>query len=212
MDWKEIEVRRNYAEKKILKYIENKTGLDVYQNYIPDTFTSNDPCYDDVQNYESTKLLKRVKNKYIFDNLLNGDLLIDWGNITKRNNNIYKRKNIPEDSEYIKVDVRVGTFMSDTSIENFKGNFYILIPEGDIDDIGNVRVISRRTIKSYYNTCGPRLDKFTNSMGLRLKKRLRNECSLDEFCLRLINAKLCNMPIIEIDDYNNKIFNPGANA
>lgn len=48
-------------------------------------------------------------------------------------------------------DVKRGCFISDKSINNYRGQYYILIPGGDLTDIGKARVVKSSTIKRYYN-------------------------------------------------------------
>ena len=74
------------------------------------------------------------------EGVLEIDLFIDW---EPEYPNHYRQpthnsKGLPEDVKFIKFDVRVGTFISEKSLTGFKGNFYMLIPNGDVDDISKV--------------------------------------------------------------------------
>lgn len=84
-------------------------------------------------------------------------------------------------------DVKRGLFVSETSINRFIGQFYILIPKGDIDDIENARVVKNSTIKRYFKNT-PR--KFVQTgpsgqTGYRFTK-LKNYVLLEDFVANLI--------------------------
>ncbi len=91
------------------------------------------------------------------------------------------------------IDIRFGTFISEKSLEQYKGNYYILTPKGDISEEGikNAMVIKNSTIKSYFQpvqedrmTTGP-----SGTKGYRFN-RIKNFMRLEDFIIELAKVLL----------------------
>ena len=66
MDWTEVNRRRDIMERAVLEYIESKTGLDVYQNYIPATI-SEDEFAAENGNDAWTNMCEELANTFDID-------------------------------------------------------------------------------------------------------------------------------------------------
>ena len=120
-------------------------------------------------------------------NLIGGDIYIEWQNTRAHPTNPIERQ------KWLKLDVKRGTFIAQKSLEHFQGQFYCLIPKGDITDIENARIIRRGTILSYIKDIpsekyiiGPSGDK-----GLRFG-RIKKYMILKDFVTHLVKLRLLN--------------------
>src|SRR6056297_3677036 len=79
--------------------------------------------------------------KQVYYNMNHGDLIM-----TRRN---FNPELAPHKQSLFKIDVKRGVIITNKSLNNFRGQFFFLIPGGDLDNIENTRVIWRRAAASY---------------------------------------------------------------
>lgn len=110
--------------------------------------------------------------KSIYENMKLGDLKLKFGD---------------EPERYLNFDVKRGCFISDNSIKNYKGQFFILIPKGDINNIEKAKVVKSSTIRRYYSNipAESRHTGLSGDKGYRFTK-LKNFILLEEFVTELI--------------------------
>ena len=113
--------------------------------------------------------------------------------------------------ENFTIDIRFGTFISKKSLEQYKGDYYILTPKGDISEEGikNAMVIKNSTIKSYFQpvredrmAIGP-----SGTKGYRFN-RIKNFMRLEDFIIELAKVLLqpnINQAIKELNLSFNKV-------
>jgi hypothetical protein len=91
------------------------------------------------------------------------------------------------DHRYYSLNVVRGTWISHQAVEDFRGQFYCLFPNGDISNPTNGRVIRSRTIQAYRNTCIHKLRKdeiINDKPGFRYKN-IQASLSLEDFVVHL---------------------------
>jgi len=124
--------------------------------------------------------------RQVYYNLDHGDLIM-----TRKN---YNPELEPHKQSLFKIDVKRGIMISKKSLNNFRGQFFFLIPKGDLNNIENTRVIWKRTAQSYIGKVTNNFDPKNKSVihlrdneyGYRLRKKLYRELSLKDFRERLI--------------------------
>ena len=101
-----------------------------------------------------------------------------------------------------------GCFISEETIKNYRGKFYVLIPNGNIEDPDNFRVLWNRTINTYYTKVPDEVrESYVQYYGVRgygFYRQLRKETTLKDFRLRLLNSILTNYSLDSEDFY--KVF------
>lgn len=134
-----------------------------------------------------------VKNK-----IKHGDLMLRFGDLT------------------LGFDVIRGSLITKRSIDVFNGNFYILIPNGDLNALDDARVLWRKTVANYVTKA---TENWTNDkyiilgdgstfkqFGYRLTRRLRRETSLANFMSLLTKVVLLSSSIPPIYLYKHLFF------
>lgn len=130
--------------------------------------------------------------KQVYYNLNHGDLIM-----TRRD---FNPDIEPHKQSLFKIDVKRGTLISEKSLKDYRGQFYFLIPNGDLDNIEDTRVIWRRTAQSYITKATNGFDHNHKKVihlrgeeyGYRLTKQLYRELSLKDFRERLIKRIITN--------------------
>lgn len=116
--------------------------------------------------------------KSIFDNLVWGDTWLKVG---------------PGDNDWLKFDEKFGSFISQKSWSSYKGQYYILTPNGDITEEGirNAHVLRSSTVKGYAAKLPSNRIRagLSGDLGYRFH-RLKNFITLEEFMLSLVKSKL----------------------
>ena len=124
--------------------------------------------------------------RQVYYNLDHGDLIM-----TRKN---YDPKLEPHKQSLFKIDVKRGVMITNKSLNNFRGQFFFLIPDGDLDHIENTRIIWRRAASAYIskatNNFDPQVRRVihlrNDEYGYRLTKKLYREMNLKDFRERLI--------------------------
>lgn len=125
------------------------------------------------------------RKNQIFSNMKNGDLC-------------YRNK----ERNLFRIDVKRGQMISEKSLRFFRGQFFILVPNGNIDDIENSRVIWRRTVENYVNKATHSWNENydilpSGEKGYRLINPLKKETTLSDFVNRFIKHIIIN-PSLEM--------------
>lgn len=124
--------------------------------------------------------------KQVYYNMNHGDLIM-----TRRN---FDPEIEPHKQSLFKIDVKRGVMITNKSLNNFRGQFFFLIPNGDLENIENTRVIWRRAATSYItkatNNFDPQVKRVIHlrddEYGYRLTRKLYREMNLKDFRERLI--------------------------
>ena len=140
------------------------------------------------------------RKNQIFSNMKRGDLVYSYGENGR---------------ELFKFDVKRGQIISEKSLRFFRGQFFILIPEGNIEDIENSRVIWRRTAENYINKATEGWTRKyvqlqSGDKGYRFLNKLRRETTLSDFVNRLVKFIIMNPSSIEISQDLYKTFYFGS--
>lgn len=151
------------GELAVKEYLESK-GLNIYHNQIESE--PGEPNFFNEVRY----------------NTVHGDLFI----MSNRAESSQKHQ-----TSIFRIDVKRGSFIAKKSLDMYKGQFYFLIPGGDITQIENTRVIWRRTVVNHvHNVTNSWRQSYEEirpgEIGFRLSKPLRLEMSLKEFTNRFI--------------------------
>lgn len=134
--------------------------------------------------------------RQVYYNLDHGDLIM-----TRKD---FNPEIEPHKQSLFKIDVKRGVLISEKSLNNYRGQFYFLIPNGDLDNIENTRVIWRRAVQSYVNKATDGFDHNHKKVihlrgkeyGYRLTKQLYREMNLKEFRERLIKRIITEPDIL----------------
>jgi hypothetical protein len=110
------------------------------------------------------------------DNFKNGDIEIQFN-----------------EHRIFKIDVKRGTFITESSAKGFDGHLFVLLPNGDIspEAIKNARVIKSSTIRAYADKLPESAWKegLSGKLGYRFGK-VKNYMRLEDFCTNLVKAYL----------------------
>lgn len=107
----------------------------------------------------------------------------------------------PGKSNLLKINVVRGTFISKISATRFRGQFYVLFPNGDISDIGAGRVIWNKTVQKYSfdaTQAWANPQYIGDVPGYRLTKKLRLELPLSEVRSRLVKRIISHPEELEM--------------
>jgi hypothetical protein len=130
--------------------------------------------------------------KQVYYNMNHGDLIM-----TRRD---FNSEIEPHKQSLFKIDVKRGVMITNKSLNNFRGQFFFLIPNGDLNNIENTRVIWRRAVESYIskatNNFDPNVKKVIHlqgdEYGYRLTNKLYREMDLKDFRERLVKRIITN--------------------
>jgi len=87
-----------------------------------------------------------------------------------------------------------GTWVAHKSFEKFKGNFYCLFPEGDISDPSKGKVITKKTLVAYRDTCkkNQRKDEILNGKPGYRYKNIQACMTLENFTVHIAKMIIMN--------------------
>lgn len=114
------------------------------------------------------------RKNQIFSNMKRGDLTFKYGNM-----------------ELFRFDVKRGQIISEKCLRFYRGQFFILIPEGNLENIESSRVIWRRTVQNYVQKATEDFSRKyvqlpSGEKGYRFTNKLRRETTLSDFVNRIV--------------------------
>lgn len=94
----------------------------------------------------------------------------------------------------LSMNVVRGTWVAHKSFEGFKGNFYCLFPEGDISDPSQGKVVAKKTLVAYRDTCkkNNRKDEILNGKPGYRYKNIQACITLEDFTVHISKVIIMN--------------------
>lgn len=103
---------------------------------------------------------------------------------------------LPYFDNKLKMNVVRGTWISHNAINHYRGHLYCIIPNGDITNISQARIIPERTLTNFYKTClknNRKVELINGKSGFRYNK-MQAFITLEEFVMHYIKLVIMHVP------------------